>query len=65
MINETTLLAYLRTAMAFLTAATMFILFPNDPYFQLLGIVMLFLGILIPVIGVAFLCNYQKAEKTA
>ncbi|MEE9425283.1 MAG: DUF202 domain-containing protein [Methylococcales bacterium] len=50
--NETTLLAYLRTAMALLAAgATLFRLFPDDPYFQVLGMVMLFLGFLIAGIG--------------
>ena len=51
--NETTLLAYLRTAMALLAAgATLFRLFADDPYFQILGMVMLILGILIAGIGV-------------
>jgi putative membrane protein len=50
--NETTLLAYLRTAMALLAAgATLFRLFPEDMYFQVLGTVMLILGILIAGIG--------------
>ncbi len=51
--NETTLLAYLRTAMALLAAgATLFRLFSDDPFFQVLGMVMLILGILIAGIGV-------------
>ncbi len=50
--NETTLLAYLRTAMALLAAgATLFRLFPEDPYFQVLGSVMFLLGIIITGIG--------------
>ncbi len=50
--NETTLLAYLRTAMALLAAgATLFRLFPEDPYFQVLGAVMFLLGIIIAGIG--------------
>jgi putative membrane protein len=51
--NETTLLAYLRTAMALLAAgATLFRLFADDAFFQVLGMVMLILGILIAVIGI-------------
>jgi len=50
--NETTLLAYLRTAMALLAAgATLFRLFSDDPFFQVLGIIMLVLGLLIAAIG--------------
>ncbi|HFD13587.1 MAG TPA: DUF202 domain-containing protein [Crenotrichaceae bacterium] len=51
--NETTLLAYLRTAMALLAAgATLFRLFSEDPFFQILGMIMLVLGVLIAGIGV-------------
>lgn len=51
--NETTLLAYLRTAMALLAAgATLFRLYSDDAFFQVLGIVMLVLGILIAGIGI-------------
>ncbi len=50
--NETTLLAYLRTAMALLAAgATLFRLFPDDTFFQVLGMIMLILGVLIAGTG--------------
>lgn len=50
--NETTLLAYLRTAMALLAAgATLFRLFPDDVYFQVLGMIMFLLGIFVSGIG--------------
>ncbi|MEE9413369.1 MAG: DUF202 domain-containing protein [Methylococcales bacterium] len=63
--NETTLLAYLRTAMALLAAgATLFRLFPNDAYFQVLGIVMLFLGMVIAGIGVfRFFAMTKRLKK--
>lgn len=51
--NETTLLAYLRTAMALLAAgATLFRLLSDDPFFRILGVVMLVLGMLIAAIGI-------------
>jgi putative membrane protein len=51
--NETTLLAYLRTAMALLAAgATLFRLYSDDAFFQVLGIVMLVLGVLIAAVGI-------------
>jgi putative membrane protein len=51
--NETTLLAYLRTAMALLAAgATLFRLYSDDAFFQVLGMVMLVLGVLIAAVGI-------------
>lgn len=50
--NETTLLAYLRTAMALLAAgATLFRLFPEDTYFQVLGTIMFLLGVFVTGVG--------------
>lgn len=62
--NETTLLAYLRTAMALLAAgATLFRLFPQDAYFQVLGIIMLILGLIIAGIGAYRFISITKRLK--
>jgi putative membrane protein len=62
--NETTLLAYLRTSMALLAGgATLIRLFPSDIYFQLLGGVMLLLGIIITVIGMFRFSTITKRLK--
>lgn len=62
--NETTLLAYLRTAMALLAAgATLFRLFPDDMYFQVLGMVMFLFGIIVAVIGAFRFSTITKRLK--
>ena len=63
--NETTLLAYLRTAMALLAAgATLFRLYPDDLYFQVLGSIMLLLGIVIAGIGgIRFFAITKRLRK--
>ncbi len=62
--NETTLLAYLRTAMALLAAgATLFRLFPEDMYFQVMGMVLLFIGIIVAGIGAVRFSSITKRLK--
>jgi len=62
--NETTFLSYLRTSMALMAGgATMLRLFANDIYFQVLGLVMLLLGIIITVIGALRFSTITKRLK--